>query len=47
MGWDTSIVKSSMSNFASNEVLWLISIQAFQMINIALWPLSQKKLLKK
>ena len=36
MDWDTNIVKSSMPNFASNEVVWLISIKVFQMINIAI-----------
>ena len=36
-----SIVKSLMSNYASNEVLWLISIQAFKVINLALWLIFQ------
>ena len=31
-----SILKSLMSNYASSEVLWLISIQAFKVINLAL-----------
>ena len=35
LGYKQNIVKSSMSNFESNEVLRLIFIQAFQVINLA------------
>ena len=41
LGYKQSIVKSSTPNFASNAVLWLISIQAFQAINLALWSIFQ------